>query len=50
VVVGRNGYRLDRFALRDGRCACGARVPGVWEDTPGAWGPRRQPVRIGAVA
>jgi pyruvate formate lyase activating enzyme len=46
VVIGRDGYRLERWQLRHGACArCGARIAGVFEDQPGAWGDRRLPVR-----
>jgi pyruvate formate lyase activating enzyme len=49
-VVGRDGYRITSWALDPrGRCAaCGAPCAGVLEETPGAWGPRRRPVRLGA--
>jgi pyruvate formate lyase activating enzyme len=48
-LIGRDWYRMTRWALRDGCCAtCGARVPGVFERLPGRWGSRRLPVRLGA--
>jgi pyruvate formate lyase activating enzyme len=48
VLVGRNGYVLGDWNLdEDGRCRrCGEHCPGVFEATPGAWGARRQPVRL----
>ncbi|MBM4368296.1 MAG: AmmeMemoRadiSam system radical SAM enzyme [Deltaproteobacteria bacterium] len=46
VLIGRDGYELTRWRLRDGRCACGTTLPGRFETTPGAWGSRRMPVRI----
>src|SRR5207237_588660 len=46
-LIGRDWYRLTRWAIGDGRCeGCGAAVPGVFEPRPGRWGPRRLPVRI----
>src|SRR6185503_14950109 len=48
TVVGRDWYRLTTWNLGpDGGCgSCGARVPGVFEPRPGAWGRRRLPVRV----
>jgi len=48
VVVGRDWYRLTAWNLDpEGRCAsCGTACPGVFEAAPGAWGRRRQPVRL----
>jgi pyruvate formate lyase activating enzyme len=49
-VIGRDGYEITAWRL-DGRgaCeACGARCPGVFEPSPGRWGARRLPVRLGA--
>ena len=49
ALIGRDWYRMTRWGLSQGRCAaCGARVPGVFEEAPGRWGARRLPVRIGA--
>jgi len=50
-VIGRDGYQLSEYHIRDGRCAhCGAAIAGRFDDAPGNWGGRRQPVRIGAYA
>jgi len=48
VLVGRDWYRLTAWGLDgSGRCrACGTPCPGVFAAAPGAWGARRQPVRI----
>jgi pyruvate formate lyase activating enzyme len=48
VVIGRDWYLLTRWHLdAQGRClSCGAQVPGVFDGRPGAWGPRRRPLRI----
>jgi pyruvate formate lyase activating enzyme len=48
LLIGRNWYVLSDWRLTgDGRCeACGVTLPGVFEDRPGSWGPRRQPIRL----
>jgi hypothetical protein len=53
IVTGEDNQWLDWYRLggwrltRDGRCTgCGTRLPGVFDGTPGAWGPRRMPVRL----
>ncbi len=44
-VVGRDGYAVVEWHLRDGACAgCGEPIPGRWEEEPGAWGARRMRV------
>ncbi|MBN2216263.1 MAG: AmmeMemoRadiSam system radical SAM enzyme [Pirellulales bacterium] len=51
VVIERTGYELSRYALRGDCCAhCGAAVAGRYDQRPGDWGSRRQPVRIGQYA
>jgi pyruvate formate lyase activating enzyme len=46
AVIGRDWYRLTRWALTEGRCAgCGAHVPGVFERAPG-----RAPEPLGSLA
>jgi len=49
LLIERAGYRLGRWGLDPaGRCrACGEALPGHFEATPGLWGERRLPVRIG---
>jgi len=49
AVIGRDWYTMLSWRLGpDGRCPdCGATIPGVFEPTPGTWGARRAPVRIG---
>lgn len=47
LLIERDWYRLGTYALNNGRCeGCGTKIPGVFEDEPGDWGPRRQPIRI----
>ena len=50
LLIERDGYVLGRWGLtQDGRCrACSESVPGAFETNPGAWGARRQPIRIDA--
>lgn len=50
LVIERDGYRLGRWHLDgQGRCvSCGERQPGHFDARPGHWGPRRQPVFLGA--
>jgi len=51
VLVGRDGYRLNVYALRQDRCrGCGTAIAGRFGDGPGNWGPRRLPIRISAYA
>jgi pyruvate formate lyase activating enzyme len=47
VVIERDWYRLGTWNLRGGACgACGAKLAGHIGERPGAWGPRRLPVRV----
>ena len=48
VAIGRDGYEITAWNLDSAaRCrGCAARLPGVFEGEPGAWGPRRRPVRL----
>jgi pyruvate formate lyase activating enzyme len=48
VLIARNGYTLVSWRLSEGaRCtACGTICDGVFEDRPGRWGSRRQPVSM----
>ncbi|MBT8462141.1 MAG: AmmeMemoRadiSam system radical SAM enzyme, partial [Gemmatimonadetes bacterium] len=52
VLIGRDGYALGAWRLSaDGRCAaCGTECAGVFEDLPGVWGSRRQPVSMARYA
>ena len=50
-VIGRDWYKITAWNLIRGRCGrCGTAIAGVYEPRPGAWGPRRAPVRIASVA
>ena len=48
-VIGRDWYVLTEWNLERGNSCtnCGEPVAGVFEDRPGTWGARRQPVSIG---
>ncbi|MGA2034278.1 MAG: AmmeMemoRadiSam system radical SAM enzyme [Thermoguttaceae bacterium] len=47
AVVGREGYLLGQYQLRQGRCThCGTVVAGRFDDAPGNWGGRRMAIRI----
>lgn len=46
-VIERDWYELGHWALNDGNCRhCGTAVAGRFDDLPGHWGARRQPVRM----
>jgi AmmeMemoRadiSam system radical SAM enzyme/AmmeMemoRadiSam system protein B/AmmeMemoRadiSam system protein A len=46
-VIERTGYTINRYNLRKGQCAaCGTNIAGHFDERPGNWGSRRQPVRI----
>jgi pyruvate formate lyase activating enzyme len=48
LVIERDWYRLGAYQLTpQGQCMnCGTPVPGVFDTTPGTWGPRRLPIRL----
>jgi len=48
VLIGRDWYALGDWNLTDdGECnRCRTPLPGVFEERPGTWGRRRQPVRL----
>jgi len=48
AVIERDWYRLLNWRLdAEGRCrTCSTLIPGVFEEQPGSWGSRRQPLRI----
>ena len=49
LLIERDWYELGHWRLdAGGAClGCGSRLPGVFDGPPGAWGPRRLPVRLG---
>ena len=50
-VIGRDWYEITEWNLARGCCdRCGTAIAGIFEPRPGAWGPRRAPVRIASVA
>jgi pyruvate formate lyase activating enzyme len=47
AVIGRDGYTITAFEIESGRCLhCQTPIAGRFDNTPGAWGNRRMPVRI----
>ena len=47
LLIERDGYRLGRWALKDGSCQyCNTRIAGIFEAMPGNWGPKRWPIEI----
>ena len=45
ILVGRDWYELSAWNLANGCCkSCGSKIAGVFEEEPGTWGSRRQPV------
>jgi pyruvate formate lyase activating enzyme len=48
LLIGRDWYVLSEWNLTSqGSCsACSTPLPGRFEERPGSWGPRRQPVRL----
>lgn len=49
LIIERCHYTLGQWHLNpQGQCRyCGTSIPGRFEDLPGTWGARRQPVRFG---
>ncbi len=48
LVIERDWFRLGCWRLDGNRCAaCGQVIAGQFDDTPGNWGGRRVPVRLG---
>jgi len=51
VVIRRDGYFVRQFDLHEGCCIhCQTPVAGRFDNSPGVWGNRREPVRIAASA
>ncbi|MBM3998043.1 MAG: AmmeMemoRadiSam system radical SAM enzyme [Planctomycetes bacterium] len=47
VLIARRGYEIAEYHVRGGRCArCDAPIAGRFDDRPGTWGARRQPVNM----
>jgi AmmeMemoRadiSam system radical SAM enzyme/AmmeMemoRadiSam system protein B/uncharacterized protein (TIGR00296 family) len=46
-LIVRAGYDLHQYAIQNGKCGyCRTPIAGRYDNQPGTWGPRRQPVRI----
>ena len=51
VVIGRDGYTVGAFDVRQGRCRhCRTPIAGRFDDAPGDWGGRRMPISIASFA
>ncbi len=51
LLIERNWYQLGRWGLKGSLCGtCQKRIPGVFADRPGTWGPKRLPIRISEYA
>ena len=47
LLIQRDWYELNKYKMRGNCCSnCGTTIPGVFEETPGDWGRKRQPVRL----
>lgn len=46
-LIGRDWYVLSTWNIKEGACtSCGTPVAGHFDDKPGTWGSKRQPVRL----
>lgn len=51
ILIERDWYVLGRYRIKDGRClSCGTLCAGHFDNTPGTWGAKRQPVDLSAYA
>lgn len=47
LLIERDWYELGRYGMQGNKCGqCGETIPGVFEEQPGKWGAKRQPIRI----
>ena len=47
LLIERDWYQLGKWAMRGNECAaCGYKIPGHFDQRPGTWGSKRQPVRL----
>ncbi len=48
TLIERTRYAVSEFHIKDNCCAnCGHQIPGVFEESPGSWGERRELLTIG---
>lgn len=52
TLIGRDGYQITAWHLTAEGCCqrCDTCCPGVFEDAPGTWGPKRLPVQLRRLA
>lgn len=49
LLIERTRYAVSEFRIQDGACgSCGHTVAGVFEDSPGTWGEKRELVTLGS--
>ena len=49
LLIERDWYQLGRYELNGNQCGnCGSIIAGCFEEVPGDWGARRQPIQIEA--
>ena len=47
LLIERNWYQLGAYGIKGNRCAsCDLLIPGHFDDVPGTWGQKREPIRI----
>ncbi|MCA9140206.1 MAG: AmmeMemoRadiSam system radical SAM enzyme [Planctomycetales bacterium] len=47
LLIQRDWHQLGTYAMSGNQCGrCGVTIPGVFDDVPGNWGAKRQPIRI----
>ena len=50
LLIERDWYELGEYHIKNGQCGfCHTKIPGVFENTPGTWGAKRMPVRMGRI-
>jgi pyruvate formate lyase activating enzyme len=48
ALIVRDQYQILKWGMKAGACGrCGTKIPGVFEQAPGTWGAKREPVRLG---
>lgn len=51
LLIERNWHELGQYRLKADRCGgCNEKIPGYFQQRPGDWGRKRQPIKIGGFA
>ena len=46
-LIERERYNLLSYSIHDGACkSCGTKIPGIFENNPGNWGNKREPLEL----